>query len=84
MAFQAAQVPVRLLAATGAVGFTPSDPKRSFREALGRSPDAIVADAGSADIGPLFLGSDDAYNDPDWERQDLERLLEGAGASACR
>lgn len=78
MAFQATQVPVRLLAATGAVGFTPPDPERSFRGALGRSPDAIVADAGSADIGPLFLGSDDAYNDPDWERQDLERLLEGA------
>jgi hypothetical protein len=25
----------------------------------------------------LFLGSDEPYNDPDWERLDLERLLEG-------
>jgi hypothetical protein len=76
MPFQASQV--RLLAATGAVGFTPPDPERSFRSALERSPDAIVADAGSADIGPLFLGSDTAYNDTDWERQDLERLLDGS------
>ena len=36
-----------------------------------------MADAGSADIGPLFLGSDEPYNDPAWERRDLERLLEG-------
>jgi hypothetical protein len=36
-----------------------------------------VADAGSADIGPLFLGSDEPYNHPEWERRDLERLLEG-------
>lgn len=76
MAFQASQV--RLLAATGAVGFTPPDPARSFHPALERSPDAIVADAGSADIGPLFLGSDSAYNDRHWEELDLERLLDGA------
>jgi hypothetical protein len=76
MAFQARQV--RLLAATGAVGFAPPDPARSFHAALERSPDAIVADAGSADIGPLFLGSDTAYNDTAWERLDLERLIDGA------
>lgn len=76
MPFQ--QAPVRLLAATGAVGFTPPDPARSFDAALEMSPDAIVADAGSADIGPLFLGADVAYNDLEWERLDLERLLDGA------
>jgi hypothetical protein len=76
MAFKSGQV--RLLAATGAVGFAPPDARRSFEPALERSPDAIVADAGSADIGPLFLGADAAYNDPDWERLDLERLLDGA------
>jgi Acyclic terpene utilisation family protein AtuA len=76
MAFQGPQV--RLLAATGAVGFTPPDPERSFHAALEREPDAIVADAGSADIGPLFLGSDTAYNEPEWERLDLERLIDGA------
>ena len=68
---------MRLLAATGGLGFTPPDPRRSFYPALERAPHAIVADAGSADIGPLFLGSDEPYNDPQWERLDLERLLEG-------
>ncbi len=76
MPFQTPQV--RLLAATGAVGFTPPDPARSFHPALEQSPSAIVADAGSADIGPLFLGSDAPYNEREWEELDLERLLDGA------
>ena len=69
---------VRLLAATGGLGFTPPDPSRSYLRALERRPDAIVADAGSADIGPFFLGADAVYNEPEWERLDLERLLDGA------
>ena len=69
---------VRLLAPTGGLGFAPPQPKRSFYPALERDPQVIVADGGSADIGPLFLGSDGRYNDPDWEEQDLERLIEGA------
>ena len=68
---------VRILAATGGLGFAPPDPTRSFFPALDRSPQAIVADAGSADIGPLFLGADIPYNEPEWEELDLERLLEG-------
>jgi hypothetical protein len=68
---------VRILAATGAVGFSPPDPERSFYAALQREPEVIVADGGSADIGPKFLGGDEPYNDPDWEELDLERLLEG-------
>jgi hypothetical protein len=71
-------VTVRILAPTGGVGFAPPDPERSFRAALSRSPDVIVADAGSADIGPLFLGADAAYNEPAWEELDLERLVDGA------
>lgn len=67
----------RILAATGGLGFAPPDPARSFYPALERRPQAIVADAGSADIGPLFLGADLPYNDPEWEELDLERLLEG-------
>jgi len=68
---------IRLLSATGGLGFTPPDPTRSFHRALEREPHAIIADAGSADIGPLFLGSDGAYNDPEWEKLDLARLLDG-------
>jgi acyclic terpene utilization AtuA family protein len=68
---------VRILAATGAVGFAPPDPERSFYPALKRRPQVIVADGGSADIGPKFLGADEAYNEAEWEELDLERLLEG-------
>ena len=68
---------VRILAPTGGLGFAPPDPTRSFYPALERSPDVIVADAGSADIGPLFLGSGARYNEPAWEELDFERLIEG-------
>jgi hypothetical protein len=71
-------VNVRILAPTGGVGFAPPDPERSFRAGLARHPDVIVADAGSADIGPLFLGADAPYNDPTWEELDLQRLVVGA------
>ena len=69
---------LRLLAPTGGMGFAPPRPERSFYPALERDPQVIVADGGSADIGPLFLGSDGPYNDPVWEERDLERLIEGA------
>ena len=68
---------VRILAPTGGLGFAPPDPERSYYPALERGPDVIVADAGSADIGPLFLGSGARYNEPDWEELDFERLIEG-------
>ncbi|MCY4087421.1 MAG: acyclic terpene utilization AtuA family protein [Actinomycetia bacterium] len=69
---------VRLLAATGSVGLAPTDPARSFAPALSRQPHAIVADAGSADVGPGFLGSGRAYNNPEWEEAELGHLIEGA------
>ena len=69
---------VRLLAATGSVGLAPTDPARSFNHALSREPEAIVADAGSADVGAAFLGSGRAYNNPAWEESELRHLVEGA------
>jgi hypothetical protein len=69
---------VRLLAATGALGFSPPDSAESFARGLAAQPDAIIADAGSADIGPLFLGADTAYTERDWEERDLDRLIEAA------
>jgi hypothetical protein len=56
----------------------PTDPTRSFDRALARGPAAIVGDAGSADIGPGYLGSNRPYNDPAWEEHDLEHLVRGA------
>lgn len=69
---------VRVLAATGSLGLAPTDPARSFLPALERRPDVIVADAGSADVGPAYLGANDLYNDPAWEEHDFGHLLAGA------
>jgi hypothetical protein len=68
---------VTLLSPTGHLGFTPMEPD-SFRRGLARSPDAIVADAGSADIGPHPLGADHAHSPEAWQRGDLELCLLGA------
>lgn len=69
---------VRVLAATGSLGLAPTDPARSFHRALERAPQAIVADAGSADVGPAYLGANANYNDPAWEEHDFAHLLAGA------
>jgi cysteine synthase len=47
----------------------------SFREGLTRQIDFFAADAGTADVGPVFLGSDTAHNPAEWEYHDLELLL---------
>src|SRR5262249_38746487 len=39
------------------------------------SPDFIVADSGSADIGPYPLGADRASSDEVWQRHDIEAML---------
>lgn len=49
--------------------------KESFYEGLKRDIDYLAADAGTADAGPAFLGSDSPHNPIHWERHDLELLL---------
>lgn len=71
------QVSVRLLSPTGHLGFTPIE-AGSFRLGLEEQPDAIVADSGSADIGPYPLGSDRGHSPEAWQRSDLELCLLGA------
>jgi hypothetical protein len=66
-----------IVSATGSLGVTPFH-EESFRAALQRKPHAIGADAGSGDIGPSFLGGDIAYAPAEWERRDLELLVEAA------
>jgi hypothetical protein len=47
----------------------------SYWAAVDQHPDAIVADAGSGDIGPHYLGSGADYNPRDWEKHDLRLML---------
>lgn len=65
---------LRVLAPTGNLGHSPIQ-EPSYRAGLARDPHFVVADAGSADIGPSFLGADVAHNPVEWDRMDLELLL---------
>jgi hypothetical protein len=47
----------------------------SYWAAVDRGPDAIVADAGSGDIGANYLGSGAEYNPREWEKHDLRLML---------
>jgi hypothetical protein len=68
---------MKILSPTGHLGFTPLE-KGSFHAGLAERPAAIVADSGSADIGPYPLGADLAHSPAEWQRQDLEICLLGA------
>jgi hypothetical protein len=68
---------MKIMSPTGHLGFTPLE-KGSFDAGLAEQPAAIVADSGSADIGPYPLGADLAHSPGEWQRQDLEICLLGA------
>jgi len=63
-----------VLSSTGNLGDTPFD-EETFYKGLKRKIDFLVADAGTKDFGPTYLGSDIAHNPLEWERHDLELLL---------
>lgn len=63
-----------VLCASGSLGLTPFH-EESFWDGVARRPGAICADAGSGDIGPFYLGSDEPYNPPEWEKHDLRLML---------
>jgi hypothetical protein len=63
-----------VLCASGSLGLTPMHPE-SYWAAVERGPDAIVADAGSGDIGASYLGSGAEYNPREWEKHDLRLML---------
>jgi len=65
---------VRIVTPTGHLGTTPLE-KASFERGCGMSPDVIVADSGSADIGPYPLGADKAASDEVWQRHDIEAMV---------
>ena len=66
--------PVRIITPTGHLGTTPLE-KASFERGCAASPDFIVADSGSADIGPYPLGADRPASDEVWQRHDIEAML---------
>src|SRR5499426_848230 len=65
---------VRIITPTGHLGTTPLE-RGSFERGCAMSPDFIVADSGSADIGPYPLGADKAASDEVWQRHDVEAML---------
>jgi hypothetical protein len=65
---------VRIITPTGHLGTTPLE-KASFERGCAASPDFVVADSGSADIGPYPLGADKAASDEVWQRHDIEAML---------
>ena len=65
---------IRIITPTGHLGTTPLE-KASFERGCAASPDFIVADSGSADIGPYPLGADRAASDEVWQRHDIEAML---------
>ena len=65
---------VRIITPPGHLGTTPLE-KASFERGCAASPDFIVADSGSADIGPYPLGADRPASDEVWQRHDIEAML---------
>jgi hypothetical protein len=65
---------MRIMSPTGHLGFTPIEPG-SFEAGVATRPDAIVADSGSADMGPYPLGSDAGASPAEWQAHDLELCL---------
>src|SRR5688572_9241467 len=65
---------IRIITPTGHLGTTPLE-KASFERGCVASPDFIIADSGSADIGPYPLGADRAASDEVWQRHDIEAML---------
>ncbi len=66
--------PIKIICPTGHLGTTPLE-KGSFEAGCAAGPDFIIADSGSADIGPFPLGSDEAASNEMWQRHDLEHML---------
>jgi hypothetical protein len=68
---------LKVLISTGHLGTAPSGPE-SFRLGLEAGPDYIVADAGSSDPGPVYLGEDSTLGH--FVREELELFLTAARA----
>lgn len=65
---------LRFLCPNGHLGFAPLKVE-SFEIGVATTPDFILADSGSDDIGPGPLGSDTSTAPKQWQRHDLEKML---------
>lgn len=68
---------VSCIVPTGHLSYAPMEPD-SFYRGLQEGPGAIIADAGSCDIGPYPLGSNTAASPEAWQRFDIDHMLRGA------
>ena len=64
----------RVVSACGALGY--GFPGQSLREAIKDGVDAIVADAGSMDAGPYYLGAGVSYFDREAVKADYRHMVE--------
>jgi hypothetical protein len=63
---------LRVLISTGHLGTAPSSPE-SFHRGMETNPDYVVADGGSSDPGPVYLGEDITLGH--FVREELELFL---------
>ena len=63
---------LRVLISTGHLGTAPSSPE-SFHRGMETNPDYVVADGGSSDPGPVYLGEDITLGH--FMREELELFL---------
>jgi Acyclic terpene utilisation family protein AtuA len=63
---------LKVLISTGHLGTAPSSPE-SFRLGMASNPDYVVADGGSSDPGPVYLGEDTTLGH--FVREELELFL---------
>src|SRR5437660_614455 len=63
---------LRVLISTGHLGTAPSNPE-SFLLGMASNPDYVVADGGSSDPGPVYLGEDTTLGH--FAREELELFL---------
>lgn len=58
----------------GHLGYAPTKEK-SFWDGTKKKPDFYIADSGSADIGPRYLGQDVCSSPRSWQKHDLRLML---------
>lgn len=75
-AFAGGREPLRVLAASGQLGY--GIPEAAFRAGIERGPHVVGADMGSIDPGPAYLGSGVMATTPSMTKRDLALVLKGA------
>jgi hypothetical protein len=64
---------IRILSTTAILGY--GFPIESFKEGMRQKPHAIVADAGSTDPGPYYLGAGQSFTDRNSVKRDLAIMI---------